>query len=140
VQVLLPEGQRLRAFQSLCREQVGQPRTGRRYGLTRRWLDAGDQLRIGSVLPVQRAIADPGCHRMMVSHEHDRTTEPSPPRAGAPAGQWIPRRSMKGPSLGLQAWTDYFFKIAWRLLGIAAAAAALGAGEPVLQYIHGWVH
>jgi hypothetical protein len=47
---------------------------------------------------------------------------------------------MKGPSLGLQAWTDYLFKTAWRLLGIAAATAALGAGEPVLQYIHGWVH
>jgi hypothetical protein len=77
---------------------------------------------------------------MMVSHEHDRTTEPPPPRGGAPPGQRIPRRPMKGPSLGLQAWTDYLFKIAWRLLGIAAATAALGAGEPVLQYIHGWVH
>jgi len=77
---------------------------------------------------------------MMVSHEPDRTTEPQPLRPAGPFGGRIRRRPLEGPSLGLQAWTDYLFKVAWRMLGIAAATAALGAGEPVLQYIHGVVH
>jgi hypothetical protein len=40
-----------------------------------------------------------------------------------------------GPSPGLQAWTDYFFKVAWRLLGIAAGVITLVAGEPVLHLV-----
>jgi hypothetical protein len=46
---------------------------------------------------------------------------------------------LAGPSPELEAWTDYVFKVTWRILGVVAAAAALGAGEPVLHLIHGFV-
>jgi hypothetical protein len=46
---------------------------------------------------------------------------------------------LAGPSPELEAWTDYVFKVTWRILGVVAAAAALRAGEPVLHLIHGFV-
>ena len=76
----------------------------------------------------------------MVAHEHDRTTNQGPRRTLRVPENRMPRRPLVGPSLGLQAWTDYLFKVAWRLLGISAAVAALGAGESVLRFIHGFVH
>jgi hypothetical protein len=76
---------------------------------------------------------------MMVAHEQDRPESPAARSARPCCAKRSRRARLAGPSPELEAWTDYVFKVTWRILGVVAAAAALRAGEPVLHLIHGFV-